>query len=717
MAEVNGRADPDTPDSKQTDDDIIADCKAYLELCATADGDNFKEGLIDLKFVAGDHWPEKQRRSRELDGRPCLTINKLPTFLNQVTNDQRQNRASINISPVGSGADVDTAEILEGMIKHIEYASNAEVATDTAVNGAATIGFGYFRIMPEYCDEKSFDQELRFKRIRNPFTVAYDPGATEPDGSDQQRCAIHIKVERKLFKIEYPDATTTQESLVASTSAGYTTGWIASDYIRVAEFYRIERETAELVKLSDGGVFWSDEMPSKEVMVANDFTVVARRKSFKKKVMWYKLTALEILERTEIKCQWIPVFPVFGSELDIDGKVIRSGLIRNARDPQLMYDFWMTSATEEVAMRPRAPFIGVEGQFEGHESDWQQANVRSFPYLQYKPVSVDGQLAPAPQRQAMADIPNGMLTMAMHANDNIKATTGLFDSSLGAAGTATSGKQELAQQRQGNIATFHYQDGLTRALRHAGRCLINMIPPYYDIKRVVQIMREDGTVEPVTINQPLTPEEAQAYQQQQAAKTEGGKMPAIKSVLNDVTTGEYGAVVTTGPSYSTMRQQSADAMIQFGQSWPKLMDIAGDEVVKAMDWPGAKGIAKRIERAIPKEIRYDPKDSEAGPPPIPPEVKQQMDQMQQQLQELGQENQELKSGIDKEHIKADSAAQVATIKGEFAKMVADVAADASKDVQEIKGWIEFMLLKLTPPEPLASAASEGMVESHTETLG
>lgn len=702
----------DTPDSSQTDEEIIADARDYLELCSLADGDNFKEGLVDLQYLAGNHWPEKQKRQRELDGRPCLTVNKLPTFLNQVTNEQRQNRASIKVNPVGSGADIQTAEVIQGMIKHIEYDSNAEVATDTAVNAAAAIGFGYFRVMPEYCDEKSFYQDLKYKRIRNPFTVAFDPGSTEPDGSDQQRCLIHVKMDRKLFKQEYPEASATSDSLAINGATGFTVNWLAQDYIRVAEFYRIEREPAELVMLSDGGVFWRDEMPSAELLKAAGVTEVNKRRSFKKKVMWYKLTAHEILERTEIMCNWIPVFPVYGSELDIDGKVIRSGLIRNARDPQLMYDFWMTSATEEVAMRPKTPFIGAEGQFEGHENEWMQANVRSFAYLQYKPTTVDGQLAPPPQRQAMADIPSGMLTMAMHANDNIKATTGLFDSSLGAAGNATSGKQELAQQRQGNIANFHYQDGLTRTLRHVGRCLINMFPHYYDTERVVKIMRDDGEVVPVTINKRLSPEEAQQLQQEEQAKSEGKYSAAIKSVLNDITVGQYGVVVDTGPSYTTMRQQASDAMVQFGQSWPKLMDIAGDKVVKAMDWPGAQEIAQRIERTIPPEIRYDPKDPKAGPPPLPPEVKQQLGQMNQMIQGLQQENQRLKTGIDKEQIKAESNEQIAQIKGMFDQKVAEIGADAKKDVEEIKGWIEFMLLKLTPPPALEGAAVEDLTEEN-----
>lgn len=710
MVDETQKPSDDIPDSQQTDEDIIADARAYLELCTTADGDNVRQGLDDLQFLAGNHWPEKQKRQRELDGRPCLTVNKLPTFLNQVTNESRQNRASIKVSPVGDGADIQTAEVIQGMIKHIEYDSNAEVATDTAVNSAAAIGFGYFRVMPEYCDEKSFDQELKFKRIRNPFTVAFDPGSTEPDGSDQQRCLLHTKMDRKLFKQEYPDASVTSDSLAVNGTTGFSVNWLSQEYVRVGEYYRIERTPMDLVMLSDNTIFWRDELPHEKDLEKYNISEVNSRRSYKKRVMWYKLTSHEILERTEIMCDWIPVFPVYGSELDIDGKVIRSGIIRHARDPALMYDFWMTSATEEVAMRPKTPFIGAEGQFEGHENEWMQANNRSFAYLQYKPTTVDGQLAPPPQRQAMADIPNGMLTMAMHANDNIKATTGLFDSSLGAAGNATSGKQELAQQRQGSIANFHYQDGLVRTLRHVGRCLINMFPHYYDTERIVKIMRDDGEVLPVTINKKLTPEESQQLQAEEQSKAEGKHTAAIKTILNDITTGKYGVVVDTGPSYTTMRQQASDAMVQFGQSWPKLMDVAGDKVVKAMDWPGAQEIAQRIERTIPPEIRYDPKDPNAGPPPLPPEVKQKMEEMGQMIQEIQEENARLKTGVDKEQIKAESNQMIAQMKAESDQRVAEISAEAKKDVEEIKGYVEFLVMKLAPPPALEAAVSEDLSE-------
>jgi hypothetical protein len=490
----------DEDDKPATNDaDIISEAKAFIELVVKTDGDNRTNGLDDLTFLAGDQWNAKAKRDRELDGRPCLTFNKLPTFLHQVTNDQRQNVPSINVSPVDSGADVKTALVLKGMIRHMEYASNADVAYDTAVNSAAAIGFGYFRLVTDYCKPDSFDQEIRFKRIRNPFTVYFDPYSEEPDGSDQRRCAISSKVAKQTFAQEFPDAQATTSDFAVGIGDPTNKDWLWEDAIRVAEYYRIVEKSATLVELTNGEVGWKDKL----LQMPPGVSIKRERKSGRRVVEWFKLTALEILERVEILCNWIPVFPVYGDEIDLDGKVIRAGIIRNAKDPARMYNYWMTSATEEVALRTKTPFIGAEGQFEGYEDDWSLANTRSLPYLEYKQVALDGNLAPAPQRQAMTDVPQGVLAMAMHANDNIKATTGLFDSSLGAQGTATSGIQERAQQRQGDIANFHFSDNLNRSIRQAGRCIISMAPNYYDAERIVRIMGDDGKLDFAELNKPI----------------------------------------------------------------------------------------------------------------------------------------------------------------------------------------------------------------------
>lgn len=681
------REDPNRDASEQakdTDDDaIISECMDRMRISMAADGENRTNGLDDLAFLKGDQWDERIKQQRALDGRPCLTINKLPTFLHQVTNSQRQNVPSIKVHPTHQKM-MKLAEVVQGAIRHIEYKSNADVAKDTAVNSAAAIGFGYFRLVTQYCDDSGFDQEIVFKRIRNPFTVYWDPASVEIDGSDQQWNVISVRMPRSEFKVEYPDADPCDFGVVRGLGDRYA-DWITAEEVRVAEYYRIFREKATAVLLSNGESGWKDKL----IELPPGVTIVKERQSTRNIVQWFKLSATQVLERAEIPCKWIPVFPVWGDEIDLDGRVYRRGMIRDAKDPARMYNYWMTSATEEVGLRPKAPYIGAEGQFEGHETKWTQANLRSFPYLEYKPKNLAGQLAPPPSRQPMADVPTGVLSMAMHASDDIKATTGIFDASLGARSNETSGVAISRRDRQGETANYHYIDNLNTTLRHVGRCILDMWPKVYDGTRTLQIMGQDGKVSSVEVNKP------------QMEQDETGQ--AVETLMNDMSmVADFGVTISVGPSYDTLRQEAVDGMIQTAQSWPKLMDIAGDKVVRSMDWPMAEEIADRIEKTIPPELRTDEdggggeQDDTVDTPfgPVPKEqlpamlgqLKQQMDQMQQQLQEAA-------SGIEKEKIKAASAENVARIN-----------ADSRQDVEEIKGWIAMLMQRMQPPPVLTQAA-------------
>lgn len=622
---IEDQVDDPKPPSDQDDDDILKEARARYRLCQDAEGDNRIDALDDLRFLVGgeNQWDPRAVAARKADGRPIITVNTLPTYLHQVTNDQRQNSPSIKVHPVGDKADVDTAKIRQGLIRHIEYDSNADVCYDTAVNSAAAIGFGYCRVMPEYESEDSFNQKLMFIRVRNALSVKLDPLSTQADGSDAQYAFVECVVSRDEFKAKYPDAKASDTTVFQ----GHTeyVGWLAENTVLVCEYYRIEKETATVCLLSNGESGFKDKL----LEMPPGVTIVKEREGTRSKVMWFKITATDILERTEIMCKWIPVFPVYGDEIDIEGKIIRSGIVRHAKGPAKSYNVMMSGATEEIAMRSKAPYIGAEGQFEGHEDQWTQANNRAFPYLEYNPKTVDGQLAPPPQRQPMADIPTGMLAMAMHASDNVKKTTGLFDASLGARGTATSGKQEIAQQREGDMANFHYMDGLLRTIRHIGRCINCMIPHYYDTERVVRVLREDDTAEYATINQPST------------KRDEMGR--AVDYVLNDMTCGEYDITVGAGPTYSTMRQESADAMGEAMNKNPQLWGVFGDLYVRSRDWPNADEIADRVAKTIPPAIR-GPEDGKEPVPnvdtpqgPIPaPQASQMIGELMGQLQQAGE---------------------------------------------------------------------------------
>ena len=695
--------DDDKPASGGDDRALIGEAVKFLTERSSEESDNRTDALDDLWFLQGQgQWPKDVKAMRQLEGRPCLTINTLPAMLHQVTNDLRQNAPAIKVHPVDSNADVETAEVMQGLIRHIEYDSNAKVAYVTAASSAAANGFGWFEAITEYESEDSFDQVIKIRRIRNAFTV-YPGPHVEPDGSDMKRCMIVEDIPRPDFVAEYPDATATSNG-IAGGIGNQAPGWTTDTTVRIARYFRIESKREKLCRFPDGTVVWASDYQGEKP------EGTLERMSERKKVMVYKLTCEEVLERTEIACPWIPVFPVYGDELDINGKVFRSGLVRHSKDPARMYNFWMTSATEEVSLRPKTPYIGAEGQFEGHEEQWATANNRSYSYLEYKPVDLNGNLAPPPQRQAMADVPSGVLAMAAHARDNIKATMGLFDASLGARGSAKSGKQELAQQREGDTAQYHYADGLNITMRHLGRCLLAMIPHYYDTERTIRILGEDEKPAAATINQPLA---------QPEVNPETG---AVKRALNDLTVGKYDCTITSGPSYTTMRQEAAEAMTSFGQAWPKLMDVAGDKVVMAMDWPGAEEIAKRIARTIPPEIRGD-EDGEAPPAmvqtpngPIPVEQAAQMlAQMDQGLKEMSQQLEEAQSGVMQAQVKVQGDLERARMDNETKIEVARIQATASADNVELKGMIDMLLQKMQPPPQLvADAMVEGKATDQTQ---
>jgi hypothetical protein len=623
--------------SERTDDDILEEARENYELCCASDSEWREDAISDLTFIKGGEysWDASALRSRKADGKPIITINELPTFIHQITNDQRMNTPSISVHATGYGADEEVAKVRQGMIRHIEYDSNADTAYDRAVNSAATIGVGYWYLDTEIENEPGFDQKIMFRSIRNTLSVRVDPLSTEPDGSDMRFAFIESLMARDDFKREYPDAEANNSTWL---HGGEYSKWLMEDAVLVCRYWYVESEKATVIQLSNGETGWKDKL----LDLPPGVEIVREREGTRKKVMLCKITGVDVLEKTEVKCKWIPVFPVYGDEIDIEGKVNRYGIVRNAKGPAKSYNVMMSGATEEVALRTRAPYIGVAGQFDGFEDQWAQANTRTFPYLEYNNVSVDGRPSPPPQRQPMADVPSGMLALAMHASDNIKKVTGLFDSSLGARGNATSGIQEREQQQQGDTANFHFSDNLNKAILQCARCINYMIAPYYDTERIVNIMRPDDTIDSDTINKRLPEPRIDE------------KTGAIISVLNDMTGGEFTVTVSAGPSYSSMRDEAQQF---FANAMSASKDPATNAIVTYLamrnsNAPGAEEATEMLKTLLPPPAKAVIDDGEKGQqnspqmvmtprgpvhaeqvPQIIGQLEQQLQQMQQQMQQ------------------------------------------------------------------------------------
>jgi hypothetical protein len=657
-------------------EDFLATARERFRIAQDAEFKTRTASLDDLRFVSGEQWPEDIKRQRDADKRPCLTLDRLGQFVRQVTNDLRQNRPAITVNPVDSNGDPDTAEIIQGLIRHIEHQSSADVAYDTAAEYAAIMGFGFFRLRTEYCDPMSFDQEILIEPVANPFSVYLDPAAVKPDRSDMQYCFLVTRLREDEFKRLYPDAD-------SGTGSGWEglgdqkSLWLNEEGVMIAEYLSIEQERVEIALLPDGSVMPLEEVPE-------GYPVVKTRQADVPRVRWAQITGTEVLEEKTLPGRYIPVIPVFGRELLIDGERQLSGVVRTAKDAQRQYNFFASAETEAIALAPRAPFIMAEGQDEGYEGMWQQANNRNFARLVYKPRTVGGELAPPPQRQVFEPAIQSISMARMQAAADMNAATGIYDAALGARSNETSGRAIIARQREGDNANFHFADNVTRALKHAGRILIEWIPVYYDADRVVRIIGEEGDQKTVRINAP--------HEDRGITK------------LYDLTTGKYDVTVTTGPSYTTKRQEAVESMMQLTQAYPQIMQIAGDLMVQNMDWPGAKPLAERLKKALPPGMAEDEKKM-----PVPPQVQAQLQQMNQMIEQLSQALNEASDDLRTKRLELESRERIAALQTQ-AQLIQKQADLSSKEGIELLraeiGAISERLMLLNVDQPVDDGSSE-----------
>jgi hypothetical protein len=665
----------------KSDSDILTVARSRLDMAVAALAESREDEIDDLRFYAGSpdnhwQWPADVLATRgavqgqTINARPTLTINKLPQHVRQVTNDQRQNRPGAKVIPVDDNADIEVADIFNGMIRHIEYISDADVAYDTACENQVAYGEGYIRLLTEYCDDNSFDQDIKIGRVRNSFSVYMDPLIQDPTGADAKWCFITEDLTKAEYERQYPDAApiSTLQSLGVGDQS--ISNWLNEDTVRIAGYYYIDYDKTTL-NLYPGNATAFEGTPEDKALMAMYGKPKRNRVSERPRVKYCKINGYEILEAKEWAGKWIPVIRVVGNEFEVDGRLYVSGLVRNAKDAQRMYNYWVSQEAEMLALAPKAPFIGYGGQFEGYEDKWKTANTNNWPYLEVNPDVTDGSgsILPLPQRAQPPMASSGLLQAKSGASEDIKSTTGQYNASLGMGSNERSGKAILARQREGDVGTYHYGDNLTRAVRHVARQLVDLIPKIYDTQRIARIIGEDGETKMVKIN-PDQAEPVNKIVDQQGIVIEKIYNPGV---------GKYDVVATTGPGYATKRQEALEAMAQLLQGNPQLWQVAGDLFVKNMDWPGAQEMAARFKKTIDPKLLQDGDED-----PALQAAQQQMQAMGQEMEQMHQMLQNVGRSIEmQDQERKDFEAQVKAYEAETKRIAAVQASMSPEQIQDI----------------------------------
>ena len=585
-----------------SDDALIATARERARDGASYWKENWEQAEDDLKFLSGDQWPDQVKNERELEQRPCLTNNVLPTFVEQVIGDQLQNKPSIKINAtdvtrvpdsktgeetslkiksVTSDKEYELAETLQGIIKNIEYNCDAEDAYDVAFQSAVEGAFGYLRVRSDYLADDTFEQDLIIEAIENQFSVVIDPSAKKPDKSDMMWCFIDDQMLKVDFKEKYPDASMEPVNTDSVDDVG---SWFSEQTVRVSEYFTREPVVKEVALLSDGRSMYMDDIEGVvDELLEAGISIVRKRKVKTFKTLWRKITGRDVLEGPiELKCSTVPVVPVYGKSITIKKKKIYRSAIRHSKDAQRMANYWDSAATESVALAPKAPFSGTPEQIEGFEDEWENANTSNLSFL---PFNKDAPGDRGPQRQQPAIVPSAEISLSMQATDKIKSTMGMFDASVGAQGNETSGRAIVARQRESDTGSFRFIDNLSKAIRRVGRLLVELIPTIYDTERVVRLKFPDETEDFVKLNEQIFDDEKGEW-----------------VTISDLSIGKYDVVVTTGPAYTTQRMEAADAMMQFAAAVPQAGAVMADLIALNMDWPGADTIAERLKKIVPPNV-------------------------------------------------------------------------------------------------------------------
>lgn len=598
-------SDDDSPELDQEnsiyDDDIIQEALDLFEIDRSNWSEVYQKALEDLEFQSDKpyaQWDDATYSDRKQTGRPVITLDQLGQFVHQVVNDIRQNTPSINCIPAGEASDPETADIYKGLIKGIEYQSSADDAYDTAATYSVKSSLGFIRVDHDYANDTGFEQLLCIKRVINPLSCYIDSNSVEADGSDAKHAHVLEDMTVGEFKRRWPDYDPVNFS-EKKERKGATN---EAELITVCEFFQIEEEQKEISLASDGSI----------IDGANDNESKVTRTIKRITINRYWLSGRDVLEKSTFPGKYIPVIPVYGEEAWIDGKRHLFSLIRKAKDGQMMFNLWASLETELLLKQPQAPVMVPAGAIEDYSQDWK-APSKSMA-LRYEMFDDQGRPFNKPERLAPPTVPTGIVNAKQESLNDIKATLGMYNASLGQRSNAISGVAYNAQKQEGDVATYHFADNLSRSIEHVGRILVSAIPEVYDTPRIIRIIGAEDEPTMIGING--------------APIQQGQKRPF------DIKSGSYDVRVVTGPSYTTKRQETVAALNQLFQAQPQMMQIFGDIYFKNSDFAGAEAMAARAEKLLPPNLKDDQQQQDP-----------QVAQMRQQLQQAGQEIQQLQQQL------------------------------------------------------------------------
>lgn len=619
-------------------DSVVSEARVRFERATAWEGEAQRAWREDWEFANGDsennyQWPPGVLTNRDIDARPVLTINKTRQHNLQIINEAKRTLPSIQFKPVAGQASKDAAEVLEGLIRHIQYRSKAMLVYGTAITHQVSAGLGYWRVRTDWAGDDSFDQIAYLDGIDDPCEVLMDPEA-KPDGSDANYCFISTTISKEEFEFQYPDEK--ELALRAGIDNG-ADDWIGAGKVKRMEYYRRKEIRDELVAWPNEEGIWQtgkrSDLPKDEWKRVTKIPQARRRDITRHEVEWFLIFGDKVLDRKIWPGKTIPVVPLPGEVTKINGRLDRKGHTRYLKDAQRMYNYWTSAAVEHVALQGKTPWVATAEAIEGHEAMWETANTENYAVLVYNGFDgSDARPVPMPQRPPPPTMPDAYLKGMTVAQGEMMMASGQYQAEMGQQTPERSALAIERRQNQSDNATYQYLEALAIAIQRTGQILLEIIPQIYDTERVVKILGEDGKSYDVLID-PRAQKAYQELQQENAYNVRRALNPAI---------GEYEVQAEVGTNYSTQREEAFEAFKEIATQAPEIARVIMDILFDVAPFPRAKEAADRLRRMVP------PQALGGAPAEEFQTLQQELEKLQGEALRLRNENSALRSRADKD---------------------------------------------------------------------
>lgn len=674
-----------------------------------ADAPQRLEEKEDLSFqMPSNQWTEDAKKERK--GRPTLSASKLDQPAQLVYNQERAAKLGVNAHPLNEDADDDTAEVIQGLYRHIERDSRASQARSSAFQRAVWCGRGYWRVNCEWDDEGGFpfDQKIVIKRIPYQGAVLFDPSSSEPDGSDAEYVFVESWLDEDTYKREFPESELPTTGLGFEAYDKEAPGWSeiqgSKRCYRVVEYWYKVHEKETIVMLENGAVVPKKDVPEDaRIMLDRRGNPVERDRDVVR-VKFCKLSGNDVLDQVDWDGQYIPIIRLVGRPIqsfDATSSNRYVGLVNHAKDSQRFFNYAVSTYVERMAMEPKAPVVGYAGQFEGFEMEWDQINSKNLTRLEVNPVvdKATNQVLPLPQRLQIDLTGTSLAGQAMQIADGlIQSTTTVYDAGLGRLTEDTrksSGRALLALQQQADASTSDFLQNLADAMSYEARIIIDLLPYKYDREgRVTRILRgDDDKAESVILNQPFAVVDGKPV-----PITQGNQEPD-QGKHYDLKNGKYGVSVSIGKSFQSRLEHGSEFMTTILEKMPQLLPVLGDLVFKFRDDPGASEISKRLAKV--REQQFPGLGEGEDGQPSPEQLQTQNQGLQQQLQVLQSQLQAAAQALETDKAKQEAdivrtqmANQTTLQKAEMDNMTKMAIERAKQEQTAVSAGFERLMLQI-----------------------